>query len=151
MKTTLKRQLTAYFEEGKYIDSDGSENTGCYVFYDWFCSDKSLERRSKTLFSRLKSFLNVVYVDQESTYVFFKNNCPMNGSLYDDFRVCDRETGEVIYNVTPSCGHGSNFGMVEVWGRDNKFQEPLAKAKTWKECMSVFANRANSNRFIGQI
>jgi len=39
--------------------------------------------------------------------------------LRDDFRICDRETGDVIWNVTPTSGR------VEVWGSENHFSEPI--------------------------
>jgi hypothetical protein len=38
-------------------------------------------------------------VNLDKMYVFFKNNCPMRGPLYDDFRICDKEDGKVLYTV----------------------------------------------------
>jgi hypothetical protein len=121
MKTTLKQQLAA-FEQGKFMDSDGSESE-CYNFYDWFCSDKALKGKSEKLFKAVKRFVEKYNVDTSSVYVFFKNNCPMNGPLYDDFRICDIETGDVIWTVTPKCGHS---GKAEIWGTVNNFKEAIA-------------------------
>jgi hypothetical protein len=47
----------------------------------------------------------------------------MNGPLYDDFRICDIETGDVIWTVTPKCGHS---GKAEIWGTVNNFKEAIA-------------------------
>jgi hypothetical protein len=126
MKTTLKNQLEA-FDRGVFLDSDGKESW-CYNFYDWFCKDKSLERKSVALFKKVKKFMsNYPELDQEKLYVFFKNNCPMVGSLYDDFRICDIETGNVVFTVVPKCSHS---GKAEIWG----------KANDWKGAIKVADN-----------
>lgn len=132
MKTTLKQQLEA-FEKGIILDSDGTSSE-CYNFYDWFCSDKALKARSERLFKMVKRWVKKRNTDTDKVYVFFKNNCPFNGPLYDDFRICDVETGDVIYTVIPKCGHS---GEAEVWGKDNKFQGPIITGKTLSE---IFKN-----------
>jgi hypothetical protein len=128
MKTTLTNQLEA-FDRGVIIDSEGNEND-CYNFYDWFCSDKALKSKSERLFKMVKRWVKKRNTDTDKVYVFFKNNCPVNGPLYDDFRICDIETGEVIWTVTPKCGHS---GKAEVWGRANDFKEPVAVGETISE------------------
>lgn len=120
MAITLKKQLEA-FEQGIYLDSDGIENR-CYNFYDWFCKDTSLKDKATRLFKQAKRFVKKTGLDPEKHYVLFKNNCPMFGPLYDDFRICDIETGDVVWTVIPKCSHS---GMTEVWGRVNEFKEPF--------------------------
>ena len=128
MKTTLKQQLEA-FEEGKFIDGEGEESW-CYNFYDWFCKDKALKAKSERLFKMAKRWVKNRNTDTEKVYVFFKNNCPMNGPLYDDFRICDVETGNVIWTIIPKCGHS---GKAEVWGKQNDFKGPIAVGKSMNE------------------
>ena len=131
MKATLAQQLNA-FASGQIMDSDGTTGS-CYNFYDWFCKDSSLERKAHALFPRVKRFLKEhPEIDTQSTYVFFKNNCPVNGPLYDDFRICN-ENG-VIYTVTHKCGHS---GQAEIWGRNEFGQfECLKQAKTFSKLFS---------------
>ena len=43
----------------------------------------------------------------------------MRGPLRDDFRICDKETDDVLFTVTPTTGR------VEVWGNENYFSEAL--------------------------
>ena len=117
-ETTLRAQLEA-FKEGNLMDSNGELNTWCSNFFDWFCRDASLEDKARKLFPRVKTFVEKMGVNLDTTYCIFKNNCPANGSLYDDFRICDRETGHVIWTVIPKCGHS---GQAEVWGTINSFQ-----------------------------
>ena len=128
MKITLKQQLDS-FENGIILDSEGGVND-CYNFYDWFCSDKALKAKSEKLFKMVKRWIKFRNTDTEKVYVFFKNNCPGNGSLYDDFRICDRETGDVVWTITPKCGHS---GKTEIWGKQNNFKEPIAVGKNMNE------------------
>lgn len=122
--TTLKQQLEA-FEQGKFLDSEGQESW-CYNFYDWFCTDKALKAKSEKLFKMVKRWVKKRNTDTDKVYVFFKNNCPMNGPLYDDFRICDIETGDVIWTVIPKSSHS---GLAEVWGRQNDFESPIVTGK----------------------
>ncbi len=131
IKVSLAEQLNA-FASGRIIDSEGSENT-CFNFYDWFCKDSSLERKANVLFPKVKRFLKEnSEIDILSTYVFFKNNCPMNGPLYDDFRICNEN--EVLFTVIPKCGHS---GKAEIWGKNDagKF-ECLKQAETFSKLFS---------------
>ena len=128
MKTTLKQQLES-FKNGVILGSDGKVDT-CQNFYDWFCSDKALKAKSEKLFKMVKRWVKYRNTDTEKVYVFFKNNCPMSGPLYDDFRICDVETGDVIWTVTPKCGHS---GKAEVWGRQNDFKGPITVGANMNE------------------
>jgi len=131
MKTTLTEQLKA-FENDVFLDSDGKASL-CYNFYDWFCSDKTLKSKAAKLFRQTKKFLKAhPQIDPNTHYVFFKNNCPMVGPLYDDFRICDIENGDVQYTVTHKCGH---TGLAEIWGRANGFKEPIKTAKNFSELL----------------
>ncbi len=130
MKTNLKAQLEA-LEKGIFLDSDGNESW-CFNFYDWFCNDSSLERKSRSLYAKVKKFLKAhPWIDTSKVYVFFKNNCPVGGPLYDDFRICN-EHG-VIYTVIPKCGHS---GKAEIWGKENDFTQPLMVADTFTGLLS---------------
>jgi hypothetical protein len=76
-------------------------------------------------------------IDIEKQYVWFKNNCPMYGTLYDDFRIADLETGDVIYTIVPKSGHTSEKGKGCVYGRENNFKGPLFEG-SWKEIKQWF-------------
>ena len=109
---SLKQQLEA-LKQNVYLDSDGQDSHPCYNFYDWFCKQSSLERKAKSLYGNVRTFLkHTPSIDTEKVYVFFKNNCPVDGPLYDSFSICDIETGDVIYWVTPRCGHSGKAEIV---------------------------------------
>lgn len=124
----LKTQLES-FANGIYLDSDGTESN-CFNFYDWFCEDSELEDKSNELFTETGIFVDKFGIDTDNHYVFFKNNCPMSGDLYDSFSICEVESGDVVYWVTPKSGH---TGMAEICGKANGFNEPLYSGNTISE------------------
>jgi hypothetical protein len=109
----------------------------CHDFYDWFCKDSSLPMRAKKLQGQVIKFVNALResgraIDCTKTYVFFKNNCPMSGPLYDSFSICDRESGEVLFWVTGKSGHS---GHAEAFSRATGFDKPLAEAQTFTQLL----------------
>jgi hypothetical protein len=130
-QVTLADQLSAWAQGQSALYSH------CHDFYDWFCSDGSLERRAKSLQSKVKKLLKRFEdtgrtLNTRSTYVFFKNNCPMGGPLYDSFSICDRESGDVLYWVTGKSGHS---GQAEIFSRETGFNEPLAQAPNFSQLL----------------
>lgn len=87
------------------------------LWYDWFCPDSQLTRRGISLLKRLYVISKSKRFNPETCYVFFKNNCPVSGPTYDDFRIVDDESRDVFYTVNSDA----------VWGIDNNFEEPLSK------------------------
>lgn len=78
-------------------DNDHQDDDACHLFYDWFCADSSLERRAKPLMALAKKIAFSRKFDARTSYLFFKNNCPMSGPTYDQLSICDLETGDVIF------------------------------------------------------
>lgn len=116
------------------------DTNNCFGFYDWFCRDTSLKNKAKTLVSRLQTILkNNKRFDPNTTYVFFKNNCPCSGGLYDDFRICDIKTSNVLYTVTPRDPHED--GKASIWSNENDFKEPLLVG-SWNDIKKFFATVA---------
>ena len=128
------------------MDFDEAFNKGnCYGFFDWFCKDSSLPNKAKVLFAKLKSLVRSGKFDPTKCYVFFKNNCPCSGGLYDDLRICDIESGDVLFNVCPSdpwygymprVAFESNDG-VDRWSNPLVF-ETMKDLKAWFKDPSRF-------------
>lgn len=106
-------------------------------WYDWFCADKALLSKTKKLGEMVLQLVDSPKIDPKTNYVFFKNNSPLNGVLYDDFRICSMETGDVIYTVIPSCGHHPSKGTAQVWGSENDFKEPITIG-SWNDVKRFF-------------
>lgn len=130
------REFIKRFDAGEFNSAD--TETQCKAgWYDWFCKETSLRNKTYKLAAKLKQIVSSPKINQDTMYVFFKNNCPMSGSLYDDFRICDMKTGNVIWTITPSCGHNSNKGKAEVWGKANAFDGAIITG-TWKDVKNFF-------------
>ena len=84
-------------------------------WYDWFCKDSSLVKKTKKMGNIIKKVKSGGKVNLTDWYVWFKNNCPLNGPLYDDFRFADKETGEVQFTIQLDCCW--NLRKYVVWGR----------------------------------
>lgn len=132
-ETSIKELLEK--RTNKTLTNDDVED----LWYDWFCKDRALVNKGKALLSRLSSInkANNGKFDPEKTYTFFKNNCPVNGHLYDDFRICDIETGDVIWTIIPQSGHYVDEGMAILCGRINNFREPVVEG-SWKDIVEYF-------------
>jgi hypothetical protein len=75
-------------------------------------------------------------LDPEKHYVTFKNNCPMDGKLYDSFQVCTfDEAGDVVIWCAPSLGYKRDEGkaqLVDMRVR-KEGEEGTITANSWKE------------------
>lgn len=109
------REWVKKFDAGEFNAPDFK--TQCEAgWYDWFCKDSALARKTQKLGRYLKTLLKTGAIDVDNSYVFFKNNCPGVGTLYDDLRVCDLATGEVIWTIVPKSGHRSKEGRAGIYG-----------------------------------
>lgn len=127
------------FDEGAFSRTD--IHTQCAAgWYDWFCKDHMLRKKLYALAPKVKQIAQSSKVDLDKHYVFFKNNCPMYGNLYDDFRICDLETGAVIYTITPKEGHHSTQKgkASSVWGRDADGEFVCLVQGTWRDVRKFF-------------
>ena len=133
----MKMTITELLAKRKAGDLTDADIKG--LWYDWFCKDTSLVNKGKVLLSRLSKVakVNNGKFNPDNTYVFFKNNCPCNGDLYDDFRICDIETGDVIWTVVPRSGFNANLGHSVLWGKVNDFDSPVID-DTWGDIVKYF-------------
>lgn len=149
--TTPTRSFTEtleMFEAGNFDDPDVHIQIDA-GWYDWFCKDSALARKTKTLLQRAKKIAKSPRFNNDEVYIFFKNNCPAVGSLYDDFRICDRETGDVLYTIVPRRelkrynpnrrAMDTEKVFAELWGRDNDFDGPIVEG-SWMEVVNYMNN-----------
>ena len=122
------------FLNGEYDSTD----VGTQIkagWFDWFCKDSSLANKTKRMGGIVKDVKAGGKVNLTNWYVWFKNNCPLNGPLYDDFRFADLETGDVQFTIQLDCCW--NEKKYTVYGRTpdgvGHWEEPLFETDSVKE------------------
>jgi hypothetical protein len=83
MEHITVREWVKRFNDGAYENSDFSTQVEA-GWYDWFCEDRELPTNLKHMGNIISKIKNDFLLDNYR--VWFKNNCPMVGPLYDDFR-----------------------------------------------------------------
>jgi len=89
----------------------------CFNFYDWFCRDESLKNRMLSLKGKVSFLVKSGLIDGNTHYVWFKNNCPAYGDLYDDIRISRIEDDGYICGLAPKLGYDDSHlkGKCSFW------------------------------------
>jgi hypothetical protein len=105
------RDWVAKFKAGEF-DSPDVDTQIKAGWYDWFCSDTSLAKRTQKMGNFLEKIIWSPKI-KDSMYVWFKNNAPMAVSgTYDDLRLSDRATGDNQYVISFGSPGGSPARVV---------------------------------------
>lgn len=114
MKNIKLSEWIDRFNAGEYDGKDRQTQIEA-GWYDWFCKDTSLANKTKRMGNIVKQIKAGGKVDMQKWYVWFKNNCPLNGPLYDDFRFALLRTGDVMLTIQINCCWNSH--RYAVYGR----------------------------------
>ena len=123
------------FKSGEFEKPDTSTQIKA-GWFDWFCKDKSLANKTKKMGNIIKQIKAGGKVDLETSYVWFKNNCPLSGPLYDDFRIADIENNNNLIVVQIDCFR--NESKYTVFERLDGFEKPIFKTDSSRELVKWF-------------
>lgn len=119
-----------------------NQREDCFGFYDWFCADGSLKRKAIAMIPKIKFLSNQGILNEKTTYVWFKNNCPMDGNLYDDMRFSLLDDDNTFLGgIAPSSGHTSEKGVCNLWTIVDSKLDKEVSFKNW----STFKNEVLTN------
>jgi len=134
------REWIQRFNNGEFEakDFDTQVKAG---WYDWFCSDSSLSNRLKKMGNIIKGITNDFILD--NYYVWFKNNCPMVGRLYDDFRFepLNEELRDKLY-FGIACDDDRNEHKYEMFTARTEYKTEFV-ADTKKEITDIINRLGN--------
>jgi hypothetical protein len=131
------REFMREYEGGAFCD-ESFETAYEAGWRAWFCPVSSLKRRLDKLYPKIKEVVQSEKINIDTMQMLFQNNCPDVGSLYyDEFKICDMKTGEIIYAIVPRSEHKSDKGRAELWGMENVFNGPLV-AGSWETIKTYF-------------
>ena len=105
-------------------------------WFDWFCRDSSLANKTMKMGNIVSQIKAGGKVDLETSYVWFKNNCPLNGPLYDDFRIADIENNNNLFVVQIDCVW--NDFKYTVFERLDGFEKPVFQTESSRELVKWF-------------
>lgn len=111
----------------------------CWGFCDWFCKTESLEHRARGLLAKARKIANSTKINLDSSYLWFNNNCPVDGHLYDEFNISDIKTDEVLYTIVPKTGHKVKDGLfAEVFCFKGEPRESQLRLPTYRDVVAWF-------------
>ena len=126
----------------EFLKNPMATENDCFGFFDWFCRDKSLKNKMLALKGKVAFLVKSGVIDGDKNYVIFKNNCPCDGELYDDLRVIDIETDEMICGLAPKLGYNTptKKGKCEFWTFDDEGTPVETLFKNYKEFKAAVKN-----------
>lgn len=131
-------KLSEWIQRFKSGDFDKPDTTTQILagWFDWFCRDSSLANKTVKMGNIIKQIKAGGKVDLETSYVWFKNNCPLNGPLYDDFRIADIENNNNLFVVQIDCVW--NDSKYTVFERLDGFEKPVFQTESSRELVKWF-------------
>lgn len=116
MNITLRKWIEEY-SNGKYFpkENDDEHEKMCEAgWYDWFCGTSELASRLEKCYQVASKITNDYILD--NFYVWFKNNCPLDGDLYDDMRFepLDEKLRDKKYFLIAffCCHYNKNYAVI---------------------------------------
>ena len=132
------REWINNFNAGNYEHNE--VKTQCEAgWFDWFCQNTSLASKTRKMGKIIKQLQDGGKINLDSECIFFKNNCPIIGPLYDVIAIKDRESEKTMLVIELRKYQGKN--CYKIFGRksliDNgRWESPIFTATSSKELIN---------------
>ena len=143
---TTKTTETTKITLRKFLEDPIKNSDECFNFFDWFCDEKSLEKRMLNLVPKLKFLVKEGILDPDKVKVNFKNNYPVHGSLYDDIRITAiDDEDKYLGGICPRTGHNKK-NKCEIWVIRPRFEQ--LEFKNWTEFKKEVKRNKSLKEFL---
>lgn len=107
------------------------------LWFDWFCSPKSLYGKTKKIIKPLKTIL-AKCKDTETLEVSMKNNCPCSAPLYDCMRIYKADEFAGCLCINP--GQDEPYEIMDDDGNSTFFDDKDKATDFLVECINSVEN-----------
>ena len=131
------RNFIVSFKNGNYNKKDTMTQIEA-GWFDWFCDDSELQNKTNIIGSLICNINESGKIDLDNWYVWFKNICPLTGSLYDEICFSNIETGDIILVIQIDCKWNKKKFAVLGRGQEKIFfpNKPLYETNSSNELVS---------------